>query len=252
MARSEPPRLLVWNATGHLTDTATAARPPRRCGTLAVLTWRPPSTVSRELPSSKHKSSSLAGVDRTAAPGVKRSPRGTSATTAIRCSRFIVPAGTVALVHGHERVCPGPAGRTHAFAQTRADRELPLIAESRARATACRTCAIPMQRASVPAWAGAACPVSGGRRRARIWAIALVRLRRRRAESGRLLRRRAVARQQPSGRSKQSSGPHRPDTRDWANKVVRDRRPVGLGSLAGTITSGEALAGALAWATRRY
>jgi hypothetical protein len=42
------------------TDTATAARPPRRCSTLAAPTWRSPSTVSHELLSSKHKSSSLA------------------------------------------------------------------------------------------------------------------------------------------------------------------------------------------------
>ena len=42
------------------TDTATAARPPWRCSTLAAATWRSPSTVSHELLSSKHKSSSLA------------------------------------------------------------------------------------------------------------------------------------------------------------------------------------------------
>ena len=60
------------------TDTATATGPPWRCSTLAAPTWRPPSTVSHELLNSKHKSSSLAGIARTAASGVKRqcTPRG--------------------------------------------------------------------------------------------------------------------------------------------------------------------------------
>jgi hypothetical protein len=42
------------------TDTATAARPPRRCSTPAAPTWPPRCTVSHERLNSKHKSSSLA------------------------------------------------------------------------------------------------------------------------------------------------------------------------------------------------
>jgi hypothetical protein len=41
----------------------------------AAPTWRPPSTVSHELPSGKHKSRSLAGIARTAASGVKQQSR---------------------------------------------------------------------------------------------------------------------------------------------------------------------------------
>jgi hypothetical protein len=51
------------------TDTAKATRPPRRCSTPAAPISRPPSTVSHELLSSKHKSSSLPGTARTAASG---------------------------------------------------------------------------------------------------------------------------------------------------------------------------------------
>jgi hypothetical protein len=56
------------------TDTATAARPSRRCSSLAASTWRSPSAVSHELLNSKHKSSSLAGIARTAASGVEQQP----------------------------------------------------------------------------------------------------------------------------------------------------------------------------------
>ena len=57
------------------TRTATAARPPRRCSTPAPLTRRLPPAVSHELLGSKHKSSSLAGIARSAAPGQRRSRR---------------------------------------------------------------------------------------------------------------------------------------------------------------------------------
>jgi hypothetical protein len=55
--------------TATPTDTATAARPPRRSSTPAAPTSRPPSNASQELLSSKHTSSSLAGTTRTAAFG---------------------------------------------------------------------------------------------------------------------------------------------------------------------------------------
>ena len=54
------------------TDTATAARPPRRCSTPAAPTWPPPCTVSHERLNSKHKSSSLTGTGRTGPPGQER------------------------------------------------------------------------------------------------------------------------------------------------------------------------------------
>jgi hypothetical protein len=54
------------------TDTATAARPPRRCTRPTTPTRPSPSTVSHELPSSKHKSSSRAGIRGTADFGHKR------------------------------------------------------------------------------------------------------------------------------------------------------------------------------------
>jgi|SRR5450755_439041 len=56
--------------TATPTDTATTARPPRRCSTVAAPTTAP-STVSHELLNSKHKSSSLADIARTAAFGHK-------------------------------------------------------------------------------------------------------------------------------------------------------------------------------------
>jgi hypothetical protein len=71
---SPPRRCRNGTPTATPTDTATAARPPRRSSTPAALTSRPPSNVSQELLSSKHKSS-LAGIARTAASGQNRPRR---------------------------------------------------------------------------------------------------------------------------------------------------------------------------------
>ena len=52
-------------------DFARFERPAQLMSSLAALACRPPSTVSHELLSSKHKSSSLAGIAPTAASGVE-------------------------------------------------------------------------------------------------------------------------------------------------------------------------------------
>ena len=83
-ARSSSPRRPAqslrdcWFGTPPATPTrtATAAPPPRRCSTPAPPTW--PSTASHELLNSKHKSSSLAGIARTAAFGQRQPLRSLS------------------------------------------------------------------------------------------------------------------------------------------------------------------------------
>ena len=71
--------------TATPTDTATTARPPRRCSTVATPTTAP-STVSHELLNSKHKSSSLADIARTAAFG-QTQPRRAAARIPARTRR---------------------------------------------------------------------------------------------------------------------------------------------------------------------
>jgi hypothetical protein len=89
-----------------------------RCSTLAAPTRRSPSTVSHELLSSKHKSSSLAAPGSAAAPGVKRQcaprsnlPLGSRRTAAAPARRLPVQIGDRAhgcarLAFGEKRVPP--------------------------------------------------------------------------------------------------------------------------------------------------
>ena len=116
-------------------------------------------------------------------------PGGSRVSPAAKASQRLPPAPALA-----DRLQDLCKHRCADLATTRSPARLAARARSSPRAGRARRHAARVRYlCSVPAWLGAACRVSGGRRRPRIWAIALVWLRRRTAGSGRLLRREAVA-----------------------------------------------------------